>query len=72
MFSSEEDLRSEYKLFNSNWPGLFGGVEFKKAFSIKAELTPQILVVQKERRVLINGLTPCSQIASHINKKEKI
>lgn len=72
MFSSEGDLRVEYKQFNSQWPGLFGGSDFKKKFNIKNDLTPQILIVQNEKRHLITGLTPCKKISAYINKKENI
>ncbi len=68
-FSQDSDLRTEYKSFNSNYPGLYGDSDFLSKFSITKKITPQILVLNNNLKSKhIMGRRPCSEIASEVKK----
>ncbi len=65
-FSSESDLRDEYRRLNTEIPGLYGGLDFRKTFNIRENLTPQIILSQGTKKSLIIGLTPCLDITTRL------
>jgi len=68
MFSTEDDLRTEYRRFGSSSPGFYGDTEAKKRLGIQQRLTPQIIIRGKSSKVALQGYRPCEAIAKMITK----
>ncbi len=68
-FSSEEDLRLEYKIFNTKLPSFYGDQDFLKKFKVTEPVTPQILILNENKKVMhILGKTPCSKLLSVVKQ----
>lgn len=70
-FSSEKQLRKEYQRFNTLIPGVYGDHDFKKIFSIRNGLTPQIVLSFGNFVKSIVGITPCGKILDIFKNWEK-
>lgn len=68
-FSSEEDLRKEYKVFYSSYVGVYGDSNFKKKFKVDQKLTPQIVVNFGKRYQKLLGLVECNEILNKLNSE---
>gem|GEM_PF-3139778 len=68
-FSTEAELRKEYKAFSTEIVGLYGDKDFKKRFDLNIEATPQIIVQVGQKSFKVLGLKTCVQIARFIKSK---
>ena len=69
-FSTEAELRKEYKSFNTEVIGLYGDKDFKKHFGLSLEATPQLIIQVGQKDFKVLGFKACSQIASFIKGKK--
>lgn len=68
LFSTETELREEYRNLNTPHPGLYGDLEFIKRFNIRSPLTPQIILSKGKKHRVIPGKISCSKIKHIIEK----
>lgn len=67
-FSSEQDLRKEYKKLRAPYPGYYGDKDVLKYFKIKDGLTPQIVVIKEGRMKKNKGYMSCSALKEYFLK----
>lgn len=68
-FSSEKDLRKEYRTFNSNLKGVYGDQAFKRMFNINEKITPQIIFSKGSKYKFNLGRLACNEILKKLNGK---
>ena len=69
---NENDLRKEYRKFNSPHIGLLGDREFIKSFKITSPITPQVIITKNNRKEHLLGLNSCSAIDKKLAKVDKL
>ena len=67
-FSSEKDLRTEYKKMTAPAPAYYGSKNVLRRLGVRARLTPQTFAFTKNKTFKFLGLTPCESIAEALKK----
>ncbi len=62
VFSTEEELRREYKKMKTSFPAYYGDREALDFFGITKRLTPQIIVFNGTENLYFSGLQNCVKL----------
>ena len=71
VFSTEEELRREYKKMKTSFPAYYGDQEALDFFGITEKLTPQIVVFNGAEKLYFSGLQKCTRLKRKFFGKKK-
>lgn len=69
-FSSENELRLEYRRMGSNYPAFFINSDFEEYFKVQDKMTPQIIFNHKKEPLIVRGYTTCDKLVDLYKTRE--
>ena len=70
-FSTEKDLRREYKKLKTSFPAYYADREALKFFEITKKLTPQIIIFNGIKKMHFSGLQNCAELRKKLFGEKK-
>ena len=67
VFSTEEELRQEYKKMKTSFPTYYGDQEALDFFGITKKLTPQVIVFDGTENLYFSGLQNCVELRKKLS-----